>query len=86
MDGSVGLEVDEQFAVPTLLATQGQIIDAQHSRAARLLGIGQCMEEPQERIWADGHAGRARQASAALAASLGAKVVSRSVASLVRRA
>ena len=70
IDSSVGLQVDEHCAVATPLPTQGQVIDAQHSRAARLLGIGQGMEEPQERIWADGHAGCTRQASTTLAASL----------------
>ena len=43
IDGSVILEVDQQRSVPALLASQSNIVDAQHARTTLEIDIGERM-------------------------------------------
>jgi hypothetical protein len=70
VDRPMRLEVEQQGAIPPLLASKRNVINAKHSRTMRLFGVGERVEQPEERIWADWHARFARQTSATFAASL----------------
>jgi len=53
VDRPVRFEIDQYGAVTTLLSTQCEIVDAQHSWDLHR-GIGHGAQQPQERIGADG--------------------------------
>ncbi len=72
VDGPVRFEIDQDGAVPTLLSTQREIVDAQYPRDVHL-AIDHRVQQPQERVGADGYASCARQPCPALAASLQCK-------------
>src|SRR5438105_2842045 len=73
INGSVRLEVKEQRAVAPLLSTECNIVNTEHARATLKMVILERMQDPQERIRADGHTDLPREASATFAASLQGK-------------
>src|SRR5215210_2594271 len=73
IDRSVRLKIHQQRAVAALLAAQGNIVNTQHARAALKMVILKRMQDPQERIRADGHTDLPRKASATFTASLQGK-------------
>jgi hypothetical protein len=70
IDRSMRFQIEEQRAVAALLSVKGHIIDAQDPRAARVLSVGQDVQEPQKRVRAYRCASLARQPSTTLAANL----------------
>src|SRR5438270_6845543 len=73
IDRSVRLKIHQQRAVAALLTAQGNIVNTQHARATLKMVILERMQDPQERIRADGHTDLPREASATFAASLQGK-------------
>jgi hypothetical protein len=70
IDRSVRLEIDEQRAVAALLPAQGHVVHTQYPRTTLVVGIGERMQDPQERVRANGHASLSCPSSATLAARL----------------
>jgi hypothetical protein len=64
------LEIDKQCAIAALFSTQGNVINAKHSRTMLRFAVSECMEQAKQRIWTDRHARFARQTSATFATSL----------------
>jgi hypothetical protein len=70
VNGPVCFKVEQQGSIPAVLLSQRQVIDTQHPRAMLFAVVAEAMQQVKQRIWADGYACLASQASATLAAGL----------------